>query len=670
MKSSIPWQVAGAGGEKASLGRGSRSAGRGQDPLGDDGGWRPASAGPRRAAGHEDHRDAPTAERPFGSVAPGTQVGWPEQPRPFEQVRARLLAELAKIRWTLQKAMPRSAVEALQRELGRLGERAADSGRAGVERATVTAIERRLAEISDALRGLKPAESLLEAANVTRLLARKIISGATDPSALDQLEGAVVAMHGIVSHVASNAALAKLSEDIRALGIALDDARHRAGSRILAALEGRIAMLADRPQAVDRRDPNAPDELKAAIERLVDRIEGMQFIPGGCPAHARLEELIAKLGETLDGCDARFDRLATLESTLVELLSHIGHRRLPTVAPERVPPLAVATLSRDVADLRQTGMETQDSLEIAHGTLAHVVDRLAMIETEMRGKPEQIPASSPPTCAGAPASVPAAASEAAPLPLEDFGTPPEQSVADHHGTQANVPSDRPLGPGPGTAHDPGAKSSGERVLLPETALTRATPPLPEDFAGTSTFIAAARRAAQAASGGHLTKNGAAPSEFTDHDQPTRRPGKLGALISGMIIIMALGALQGLGFLLPSPREAEMGAPPRTAATSTEDVAPSAVSSPTPGPMLASQSRETFTALSPARPQDIFRYIDGANIVTPAPGSAIADWTLEQLLEAQMTPERWDDTTGGIAVSVPAPFRRKLPPDFGTFHRAQ
>ncbi|MGZ3347829.1 MAG: hypothetical protein ACXU89_02670, partial [Xanthobacteraceae bacterium] len=616
----------------------------------------------------EDHRDDPTAGWPFGSVAPGTRVGWPEQPRPFEQVRARLLAELAKIRSTLQKAMPRSAVEALQRDLVRLGERAADSGRAGVERATVAAIERRLAEISDALRGLKPAESLLEAAGVTRLLARKIVSGATDPSALDQLERAVVAMHGIVSHVASNAALAKFSEDIRALGIALDDARHRAGSRILAALEGRIAMLADRPQAVDRRDPNAPDELKAAIERLVDRIEGMQFISGGCPAHARLEELMAKVGETLDGCDARFDRLATLESTLLELLSHIGHRRQPTVAPEpeRVPPVAVATLSRDVADLRQTGMETRDSLEIAHGTLAHVVDRLAMIETEMRGKPEQIPAPSPPTCAGAPASVPPAASEAAPLRLED-GTPPEQSVADHHGKQANVPSDRPLGPGPGTAHDPDAKSSGERVLLPETALMRATPPLPEDFAGTSTFIAAARRAAQAASGTHLMTNGAAPSEITDHDPPTRRPGKLGALISGMIIIMALGALQALGLLFPSPREAEVGAPPRTAATSTEDVVPS----PTPGPVLASQSRETFTALSPARPQaDIFRYIDAANIVTPAPGSAIADWTLEQLLEAQMTPERWDDATGGIAVSVPAPFRRKLPPDFGTLHRAQ
>jgi localization factor PodJL len=670
MKSGIPWQVAGAGGETGSPGRGSHSAASGQDPLGDDGGWRPASAAPRRAAGHEDHRDDPTAVWPFGSVAPGTRVDWPEQPRPFEQVRARLLAELAKIRWTLQKAMPRSAVEALQRELGRLGERAADSRRAGVERGTVTAIERRLAEIGDALRGLKPAESLLEAANVTRLLARKIVSGATDASALEQLERAVTAMHGIVSHVASNAALAKLSEDIRALGIALDDARHRAGSRILAALEGRIAMPADQPQAVDRRDPNAPDELKVAIERLVDRIEGMQSIPGGCPAHARLEELIAKLGETLDGCDARFDRLATLESTLLELLSHIGHRRQPTVAPEpeRVPPLAVATLSRDVADLRQTGMDTRDSLEIAHGTLAHVVDRLAMIETEMRGKPKQIPAPSPPTCAGAPASVPPGAPEAAPAPLEDFGT--ERCVADRHGTQADVLADRPQGLGPGTAHDPDAKSSGERVLLPETALTRATPPLPEDFAGTSTFIAAARRAALAASGGPPMKNGAAQREFTDHDAPTRSPGKLGVLIGGIIIIMALGALQGLGFLLPSPREAEMGAPPRTAATSTEDVAPSPVSSPTRGPMLASQSRGTFTALSPARPQDIFRYIDGANIVPPAPGSAIADWTLEQLLEAQMTPERWDDATGGIAVSVPAPFRRKLSPDFGTFHRAQ
>ena len=38
----------------------------------------------------------------------------------------------------------------------------------------------------------------------------------------------------------------------------------------------------------------------------------------------------------------------------------------------------------DLADLRYTEGKTQELLELVHGTLGHVVDRLAMIETDMR----------------------------------------------------------------------------------------------------------------------------------------------------------------------------------------------------------------------------------------------------------------------------------------------
>ncbi len=48
-------------------------------------------------------------------------------------------------------------------------------------------------------------------------------------------------------------------------------------------------------------------------------------------------------------------------------------------------------LWRDLADLRQTERKTQDLLEFVHGTLGHLVDRLAMIETDMRGKPAPPP---------------------------------------------------------------------------------------------------------------------------------------------------------------------------------------------------------------------------------------------------------------------------------------
>jgi hypothetical protein len=40
---------------------------------------------------------------------------------------------------------------------------------------------------------------------------------------------------------------------------------------------------------------------------------------------------------------------------------------------------------------------------------------------------------------------------------------------------------------------------------------------------------------------------------------------------------------------------------------------------------------------------------------------VPGWTLEQLLEAQMSSsEHWNDATSGVAAAVSAPARRKLP----------
>jgi hypothetical protein len=76
---------------------------------------------------------------------------------------------------------------------------------------------------------------------------------------------------------------------------------------------------------------------------------------------------------------------------------------------------------------------------------------------------------------------------------------------------------------------------------------------------------------------------------------------------------------------------------------------------------AGEHARGFAVLLPARRQlDLFRYVDGAIIATPSPGPVMPGWTLEQLLEAQMSPERWDYATSGLAPAVTAPARRKLP----------
>jgi hypothetical protein len=572
-----------------------------------------------------------------------------------------LRGDLAEIRLLLDDAAPRSEIEALQREINELAERADESRGNGNAAAAVASIERRLTEVRDALCVLRPAESLLGMARVVQQASRKIeiTAGAWDPAILEQLASAVAAMRGIAAQAASPEALAKLSEEVRALGAKLDDAQRRADGRILSMLEGRVAMLVDQLQARERSGPNVPVELKALIERLIDRIERIELASERSAAPACLESLVARLVEKLDACDVRLDQLATIERAVAELLTLVERWHAPARAGEAAPSPAVEALARHVADLRQAEEQIEDSLEVAHGTLAHVVDRLVMIEGDLRGQPSRLPDTPPP----AGTVVPSMAMPTAPLAslvLAECATRPEQPTIDPDPADANVPPDRQPETGSRAAVDPNPDLSPDRSFTPEPALARARPPIIEDSGGTSTFIAAARRAAQKESRSGPTQSGLAAIDAASDDQPARRIGKTGALIGGMIIITALGALQGMGFLLPFFDETDVSAPHRSA-FSTNDILPAPVLGTAAGPVPAGEHARGFAVLLPARRQlDLFRYVDGAIIATPSPGPVMPGWTLEQLLEAQMSPERWDNATSGLAPAVTAPARRKLP----------
>ena len=648
MKSGIPWEVAevGRSGQRdpASLGHGDVSVAKGPDRR-DDGGYRRLKSPKNdRSAGDGDDCAVPTAApSAFGAVTPGAGATPTQQPGRVEKRVHTLRNDLAEIHLLLQEARPRSVIEALQREINRLGEHADNCRCAGIDTAAVAAIESRLPEIRDALRTLRPAESLLGMARVVQQLSHKIdiIAGAWDAAVLEQLEGAMAAMRSVLSHAASHEALAKLSEEVCALGATLDHARSCADSRTLSTLETTIAMLAEQLQARDRNGPNVSGELKVLIERLTERIDRMELTSATSAAPARLENLVQKLVEKFDACDARLDQLATIESALAELLIHIGRKPVPTLGQDLAPPPAVEALSRDVADLRQTEKQTQDSLEVAHGTLAHLVDRLAMIETDMRGKPPHLV--EPPLATRA--------APEAPLPREEPALPPSQRATDSYPTDRFVPSDRPSEFGPGAASDPNPDWLKERGIASETALS----------GGASTFIAAARRAAQVASRSGRSENEPNSTEADPDDRSAGQRGKLGALIGGTIVIMVLGVLQVMEFL-PYGSETEVGALPQAVATTSENIVlPPMRGGQAAGPVLAGEDRPAFPVLSPARgPLDIFRHIASTIITTP-PGPVLPGWTLEQLLEAQMSSsEHWNDATSGVAAVVSAPARHKLP----------
>src|SRR5204862_343992 len=139
-------------------------------------------------------------------------------------------------------------------------------------------------------------------------------------------------------------------------------------------LNQRVVHIAEALESRVQNGGSVPPQLEAVIQSLTDKIERLQHSGSDGVAVGHLEDRIARLVEKLDASGARFSQLEAIERGLADLLVQIENRRgADTVGG--VPP--VDGLQRDLA-------RTQTSLEAVHGTLGHVVDRLAMLESDLR----------------------------------------------------------------------------------------------------------------------------------------------------------------------------------------------------------------------------------------------------------------------------------------------
>src|SRR6202035_5521510 len=138
-----------------------------------------------------------------------------------------------------------------------------------------------------------------------------------------------------------------------------------------------------------------------------------------------------------------------------DLLVHIEELRGPNgeALAARMPaaeaPLTVHAIEREVAEIKQSEQRTLDSLEAVQGTVEHVVDRLAMIESGIR---ETAPVSAPelPAAAAEP-KLPAFAVEPAPARAPDAQplAPASLRTAPRKPIDPSLPPDHPLEPGSG-----------------------------------------------------------------------------------------------------------------------------------------------------------------------------------------------------------------------------
>ena len=301
-----------------------------------------------------------------------------------EQAINALREELGEIGRMFNDAMPRRAIEAIERQIQDLNKRIAEGRQAGADARALGGIEHGLAEVRDALRGLMPAENLVGFNDAVAGLAHKIdlIVAQRDPATLAQLESAITTLREMASHIASDETVRELAAQVQALGAKIE-AMAGAGAYgdAVSHLEQRVAAFSDALAEREQNGATVPPRLEALLESLADKIEQMQASHGNGEAFGHLEGRIVQLVEKLDASDSRLGHLELIERGLADLLVHIEEMRTNKDAG--------ALRAQDapgVDDLKHDIARTQDALEAVHGTLGHVVDRLAMIEKDIRSE--------------------------------------------------------------------------------------------------------------------------------------------------------------------------------------------------------------------------------------------------------------------------------------------
>ncbi len=409
------------------------------------------------------------------------------------------------------------------------------------------------------LRSLTPAEQLAGYDDAIRNLGAKldlILRASDDPSTVRQLESAIAALRSIVSNVASNDALVRLSDDLQTLSSKIDQlTRSEANSDSFAILEQRIAALTSTLESRERPAASeSSEQIENALRALSDRLDRLPVGNDNASAFAHLEQRVSFLLERVEAsADHRGGNLGRVEDGLQDILRHLENQNASfaalTVSSRGVAEPAdsglVDVVKRELSDIRfnqsEAGRHTQDSLEAVHNTLGHVVDRLAMIEGDLRAvrvqpvapQPEapQAPPPVPPQAAAPRIELPpppkpelpnpAAAQEPFAAAQVYFDTAPREFQAAQTAVSAvaamapkiiseilepsaaqprtsialELPPDHPLEPG--TRPSGRVPSPSERIAASESAISEIAASTREQNS-TSNFIAAARRAAQAA----------------------------------------------------------------------------------------------------------------------------------------------------------------------------
>jgi localization factor PodJL len=639
-----------------------------------------------------------------------SQIEALQRPDGIEQSIAAFRSELTEIRHAITEAMPRRAIESIENEVRSLSRRIDETRQSGTDGQALAGIERALGEIREVLLSLTPAEQLAGYDEAIRNLGAKldlILRASDDPSTVRQLEGAISALRAIVSNVASNDALARLSDDVHILSSKVDQLTSSEGhGDSFAVLEQRIAALTSTLESRERPGiGESTEHLEGALRALSDRLDRMPVGNDSASAFAHLEQRVSYLLERLEASSDHRPTadLGRVEDGLQDILRHLEtqHASFAAMAdnnrsaPEPADSGLIDIVKRELSDIRfsqsETDRHTQDSLEAVHNTLGHVVDRLAMIEGDLRTVRVQpvapqvetspapqafAPEAAAPRVAIAPQprpELPNPAAEqahfetaprefhAAAAPMPAAAPEPPRAISEillPHAAQSwpaiepDLPPDHPLEPG--TRPSGRVASPSERIAASESAISE-IPAGAREPVSSSSFIAAARRAAQAAAAAPVNdKAGRGPLKAVaggKAKEPSTITSKIRSLLVGAsVVVIVLSTFKMAMTLLDSGSAPQM--PPME---NSSEPQPSALS---PSDDAARPATPDATTPSMTSPTPIGR--QSLNNAGPNVFDSTASVAIPQTAAMQAAaPVSSSDITGTIPTQQTAPGGRKL-----------
>jgi localization factor PodJL len=185
-------------------------------------------------------------------------------------------------------------------------------------------------------------------------------------------------------------------DDLEAVSATLRDA---VSVSVTAALEGRIGGERQHEGAL------VPASFNAGIRALADRLDAVRISATGLAALEGLERRIGALVEKLAGFEAQWQCRVGADRRIDALLEQLRELRAENEGRLAAIQQQIATIAadvavnpaecirRDVASLKeiQTSVDrrTQDTFEAVYGTIEQVVDRLGIIENELRSPPQR-----------------------------------------------------------------------------------------------------------------------------------------------------------------------------------------------------------------------------------------------------------------------------------------